>query len=128
MNAKSKIIPKLPMGMEHRSRIFKKLRVKFYDLCLGTERLQRNLSYFTENLPLDFSEIFNNFRITVFFFFLGIQENFLKQLKIIVISKPVDERSNNFQENHSLWMPTVWYEANPFHPSNIKYDIKYNII
>ena len=42
-----------------------------------------------------------------FYSFLRIKENFQKKLKTIVISKPVDERSNNFQENHSLWMPTI---------------------
>ena len=47
--------------------------------------------------------------------FLRIQENFRKKLKTIVISKPVDERSNNFQENHSLWVPTIWYQAKLFH-------------
>ena len=93
--------------------------VKFYDLFLGTERLQRNFDYFTVNLPLEFSEIFNIFRITVFFFFLRIQENFRKKLKTIVISKPVDKRSNNFQENHSLWMPTIWYQAKLFHSSGL---------
>ena len=86
--------------------------VKFYDLFLGTERLQRNLNYFTVNLPLDFSEIFNIFRITVFFFFFENSRKFSKKkLKTTVISKPVDKRSSGFQENHSLWMPTIWYQA-----------------
>ena len=40
---------------------------------------------------------------------------FVEKLKTIVISKPVDERSNNFQGNHSLCMPTIWYQANLFH-------------
>ena len=51
--------------------------------------------------------------------FLRIQENFPKKLKTIVISKPVDERSNNFQENHNLWMPTIWYQAKLFHSSGL---------
>ena len=33
------------------------------------ERFQRNLKYFTVILPLDFSEIFDIFRISFFFFF-----------------------------------------------------------
>ena len=48
--------------------MFKKLRVKFYDQFLSTELLQRNLNYFTVDLPLDFSKIFNIFRLRVFFF------------------------------------------------------------
>ena len=104
---------------QRRFQIYKKLGVKFYDLFLLTERLQRNFNYFTVNLPLDFSEIFNIFRITVFLFFLRIQKNFRKKLKTIVISKPVDERSNNFQENHSLWMPTIWYQAKLFNSSSL---------
>ena len=75
------------------------------------------MNYFTVNLPLDFCEIFNIFRITVFFYVLRIRENFEK--KTIVISKPVDERSNNFQENHSLWMPTIRYQAKLFHSSGL---------
>ena len=47
------------------------------------------------------------------------QENFRKKIKTIVISKPVDERSNNFQENHSLWMPTIWYQAKFFHSAGL---------
>ena len=54
---------------QHRFQIFKEVGVKSYDLFLLTERPQRNLKYFTVNLPLDFSKIFNIFRITVFFFF-----------------------------------------------------------
>ena len=50
---------------QHRFQIFKKVGVKFNELL----RLQRNLNHFTVNLPLDFSEIFNIFRITVFSFF-----------------------------------------------------------
>ena len=57
------------------------------------ERLQRNFSYFTVNLPLEFSEIFNIFRITVFFFLLSEYKKFKTKLKTIVISKPVDERA-----------------------------------
>ena len=55
------------------------------------------LNYFTVDLPLDFSEVFNIFRIAVLSSFLSMQENFRKQLKTVIISKPVDERSNNFQ-------------------------------
>ena len=44
-----------------------------------TERLQWNLNYFTVNLPLDFSEIFNIFRITVFFFFFKNSRKFSKK-------------------------------------------------
>ena len=51
--------------------------------------------------------------------FLRIQENFRNKLKTIVISKTVDERSNNFQENHSLWLPTIWYQAKLFHSSSM---------
>ena len=89
---------------EHRFQIFnKKLGVKFYDRFLLSERLQRNLNYITVNLPLDFSEVFNIFRITVVFFFFKNSRKFSKKkLKTIVISKPVDERSNNFQEYHRL--------------------------
>ena len=65
--------------MQHRFEIFKNLDVNFYDLFLWTERLQRNLNYFTVNLPLDFSEIFNIFRITVFFFFFKKSRKFLKK-------------------------------------------------
>ena len=104
---------------EHRFQVFRMLGVKFYDLFLLTEWLQRNLNYFTVNLPLDFSEIFNIFRITVFFCFLGIRGNFRRKLKTIVISKLVDERSNNFQGNHSLWLPTKWYQAKRFHSSGL---------
>ena len=79
---------------EHRFQIFKKLGVKFNDLFLWTER-QRNLNYFKkENLPLDFSEIFNIFRTAV----VNNSRKFSKKIKTVVISKPVDERSNNFQE------------------------------
>ena len=34
--------------------------------------------------------------------FLRIQENLRKRLKTVVISKLLDQRSNNFQENRSL--------------------------
>ena len=54
------------------------------------------------NLLLGFSEIFNVFRITVFFFFLRIQENFQEKLKTIVTSKLVDKTSNNFKGNHGF--------------------------
>ena len=63
----------------HRFQIFTKLGVKFYDLFLWTERLQGNLNYFTVNLPLDFSELFNIFRITVFFFFFKNSRKFSKE-------------------------------------------------
>ena len=53
----------------HRFQVFKNLGVKFYDLFPSTERLKRNLNYFTASLPLDFSEIFNISRIIMFFFF-----------------------------------------------------------
>ena len=42
---------------------------------------------------------------------LRIQETFRKKLKTIAVSKPGHERSNKFQENHSLWMPAIWYQA-----------------
>ena len=64
---------------QHRFQIFKKLGVKFNDLFLRTKRLQRNLNYFTVNLPLDFSEIFNILRITVFFFFFKNSRKFSKK-------------------------------------------------
>ena len=54
---------------QHSFQILKKLGVKSYDLFLWTERFQRNLNYFRVHLPLDFSEIFNIFRIKVFPFF-----------------------------------------------------------
>ena len=54
----------------HRFQIFEKLGVKFNELFLLTEWPQRNLNYFTVNMPLDCFEVFNIFRITVFFFFL----------------------------------------------------------
>ena len=53
------------------------------------------MNYFTVNLPLNFSEIFNIFRITVFSSLVRIRECFREGLKM---SKPVDERSNSFQE------------------------------
>ena len=37
-----------------------------------------------------------------------------EKLETIVNSKPVDKKSNNFQENHSLWMPTIGIKQNPF--------------
>ena len=92
--------------------------VKFYDLVLLTERLQQNLNYFTVNLSLDFPKIFNIFRITVFFFFVK-GKYFRKKIKTIVISKPVDERSNNFQENHSSWIATIWLQAKLFYSSGL---------
>ena len=88
--------------LKHRFQIFKKLGVKFNDLFLSTEQPQRYVNYFKENLPLEFSQIFKIVRITVFSSFSRIQENFRKKLKAVVISKPLDERSKNFQENHSL--------------------------
>ena len=54
----------------HRFEIFKTLGVKFIYLFFLTKRLQRNLNYLTVNLLLTFSEIFNIFRITLFFFFV----------------------------------------------------------
>ena len=60
-------------------------------------------NYFTVNLLLQFSKIFNIFRMTVFFFFVKDSKIFWrKKLKTIVITKPIDERSNNLQETHSL--------------------------
>ena len=56
-----------------------KVGVKFNDLFLPTDRLQRNCNYFTINLPLDFSEIFNTFRITMFSFFFKNSREFLKK-------------------------------------------------
>ena len=79
--------------------IFKKLGVKLYDLSLRTERLQRNLNYVAVNLPIEFFEIFNIFRTTVFFLSYEFKKIFEKSLKTIVTSKPVDEGSNNFQRN-----------------------------
>ena len=79
--------------------ILKKLGVKFYDLFLLTKRLQRNWNSFPVNLPLDSSGIFNIFRRTMF---LRIQEYFKNKLRTIITSKPVEERSNDFQENHSI--------------------------
>ena len=67
---------------KHMFQIFKKLGVKFNDLFLRTERLRRNLNYFTVNLPLDFSEIFNTFRITVFFLFSEFKKIFEKNLEL----------------------------------------------
>ena len=53
-------------------------------------------------------------------YFLRIQENFRAKFKTTVISKPVDERSNNFKENHSLFMSTIWYPATKlFHSSGL---------
>ena len=63
---------------QHRFQIFKKLGVKFNDLFLLTEWLQRNFNYFTVNLPLDFSD-YNIFRITVFFFFFKNSRKFSKK-------------------------------------------------
>ena len=62
------VLPDGSFSSKHRFQILNKLGVKFYGLSLSTEWLQRILSYFTVNLPLDFSEIFNIFRIIVFFF------------------------------------------------------------
>ena len=77
--------------MQHRFQIFKQPGVKFYDAFLSTEQLQRNFDYFTINLPLDFSEIFIIFRITVCFLFFKNSRNFRKNFKTIVIFKPVNE-------------------------------------
>ena len=107
--------------VEHRFQIFKKLGVKLNDLFLWTEQPQRNLNYFTVNLPLDASEMFNIFRITVFFFFFKNSRKFQKKLKTLVNSKPLDKRANNFLENHSLWMPTIWYQAKLFHSSGLRF-------
>ena len=93
--------------LKHRSQIFKMVGVKFDNLFLCTEWHQRNCSYFTVNLPLDVSEIFKFSDVQCFSSFLRIQENFGKNIKTVEISKPVDERSNIFQENHSLWMSTI---------------------
>ena len=72
------------------------------------------------NLPLDCSETFNIFRITVFFFLFKNSRKFsTKNLKTILISIPVDERSNNFTENHNLRVPTIWYQAKLFHSSDL---------
>ena len=72
------------------------------------------------NLPLDFSGILNIFRIAVFFFFFKNTRKFSKKkLRTILISKPVDERPDNFQENHSLWIPTIWYQAKLFQSSGL---------
>ena len=51
--------------------------------------------------------------------FLGIRANFRKKFKTILISKAVDKRSNNFQENHNYWMPTISYQAKLFHASGL---------
>ena len=59
---------------------FKSLSVKFNDIFLSTEWLQRNFIYFAMILPLDFSEIFDIFRIKVLFFFF---ENSRKMFKKI---------------------------------------------
>ena len=64
--------------------------------------VSKKLEQFTVNLPLDFSEILNIFRIIMFSSFLRIQENFRKKLKSIIISKPRDERSNNFEEKQFM--------------------------
>ena len=90
---------------KHRFQIFKKAGVKCCDLFLWMEWLERNFCYFLIILPLDFSEIFNIFRIRVI----------LKKLKTIVISKLFEETSNNFPEKHSLWTSTIWYQAKVFH-------------
>ena len=65
---------------KHRFQIFKKLGVKFDDLFLWTEQLQRNLDFFTVNLLLDFSEIFNIFRITVCSSFFKDSRKFSKKI------------------------------------------------
>ena len=108
--------PELNSSRQHKFQIFIKLGVKFNDLFLCTERLQRNLKHFTVNLPLDFAEILNIFRIIVFFFFFKNSRKFLLR---IVITKPLDERSNNFQENQRLTMPTIWYQAKLFRSSGL---------
>ena len=47
----------------------KKVGVKFSDIFLWIEWLERNFSYFAITLPLDFPEIFNIFEITAYFIF-----------------------------------------------------------
>ena len=66
--------------LEHRFQIFKMVGVKFHYLFLLIERLQRNLNYFTVNLPLGFSEMFSIFRITVLFFFFRNSGKLLKKI------------------------------------------------
>ena len=51
--------------------------------------------------------------------FSRIQEKFSKKLKTIVISKLFDVTWNNFEENHSLWMPTISYQAKVCHSSGL---------
>ena len=83
--------------VERRFRTFKKLSVNCMTYFFEPNGFKESyLNYFSVNLPLDFSEIFNTFRITVLLLFLRIQENFRKNLRLIVISKLADERSNNF--------------------------------
>ena len=84
----------------NRLQIFKRMGVKFNEVFLSTEWLQRNFSYFAMILPLDFVEIFNIFRIRVLSAFLRIPEKFSKKVKTITISKLSDSTSNNFHENH----------------------------
>ena len=47
----------------------KKVGVKFSDIFLWIEWLERNFGYFAITLPLDFPEIFNIFEITAYFIF-----------------------------------------------------------
>ena len=76
--------------------------VKFHDLFLRSERLQRNFSYFTVNLPFDFPEAVNILRIKMFVSFFKNSRNISEKIKAIVISKPVAKSSNDIDENHSL--------------------------
>ena len=91
---------------KHRFQIFKKLGVNSMNYFF---ELQRNLSCLTVNLLLDFSEIFNIFRIIVFFFFFKKSRKFSKKLNTIV----------NSQDKHTLWIPTIWRQAKLFQSSGL---------
>ena len=78
------------VNREHKFQIFKWVGIKFNDLSLRTEWLQGNFTYFAIILSLDFSKIFNIFRIRVFFFFFKNSRKIFKELKTVAISKLFD--------------------------------------
>ena len=66
-----------------------------------------------------FQRGFQLFRISGFCFFSRIQAKFSKISRTIVISKLLDTTWNAFQENHSLWMSTIWHQAKLFRSSGL---------
>ena len=64
---------------QQRFQIFKKVGVKFNDLFLSTERLQRDYNYFTINLLLEFLKSSIFLGITVFSLFCKKSREFFRK-------------------------------------------------